>query len=165
MFLREQIQFRNHISIDYIPYVKNEDLIQLMMKICKKLGVDIESSDIRRIYRHDQHLSMIVVELYNYTMKNRIVESCKRIKNVETKDIMRLPPGVESSELYINHTLTPYYWQMVKVVKNAQRRGILYTYQVEESGLVVKRSKNAKERCFVSLSDLRSYIGQISRER
>lgn len=155
--LKQQNQLDNNLSILGIPCFRDENLMEIFMKLCKKFKAKISPVDIVNIYRHNGVSQPVIVKFRNYESKI-LVKNCAHLRNVWSSDIFKLSPGQQSAKIFVNLHTTRFYGKMVSIARDAKRSKSLYSYYLCKRGLVVKRTELSKERVVLSANELMDYI-------
>lgn len=155
--LDQQNQLDNNISILGFPRLKNEDLLEMFMKLCKKLKIKVAYDDVVQIYRNHGFNEPVIVQFRNFDTKI-MVKNGTHSKDVWSNDLFKLPPGEKPMKIFVNLHTTRFYSKMVSIVREARKSNSLYSYYMCKRGLVVKRMENSKERIVLSATELIDYI-------
>jgi predicted RNase H-like nuclease (RuvC/YqgF family) len=117
--LNDQRERLLNIEVVGMPEIKNENPSELIMKICKHIGVSIMEGDILQVNRVSPRIKIqgrprvIIAKLKTRLLKDSII-SLGRKNRLNTKDI-----GItgEAKPIYINEHLTPHNKQLLKKCK------------------------------------------------
>lgn len=155
--LEQQNQLDNNISILGFPRSNNEDLLEMFMKLCNKLKVNVAYDDVSRIYRNYGVNEPVIVRFRNYDTKI-LLRNSAHLKDIWSNDLFKLPPEEQPMKICISIHTTRFYGKMVSIAREARKSNSLYSYYLCKRGLVVKRTENSKERAVLSATELMDYI-------
>lgn len=157
--LHKQNELRNNLSIVGIPHVRNENLRSMFLNVCKLLGSPITNDAIRHIWR-DTARQVVNIELRDHNVKSHI---CKfsHARYLWTDDLMRLPPDMVRSRIYINDQMTHFYKQMWEIGRQARKCRLIYTSWISDRGFMVKQTAASKRRYFLSAIELNRYVDRL----
>lgn len=159
MELLKQNELKNNLSIVGIPHVRGENLQAIVFKVVKLLGAHISHADVKTI-RRDNLRSMIIVELRDHEVKAHICRY-SHSNYLWSDEVMRLPPGMMRSRIYINDQMTYFYKQMWEIGREARKKNLIYTSWITDRGFMIKHTLKSKRRYFLSAQDLNRYIESI----
>lgn len=155
--LEQQNQLDNNLSVLGMPHLKNEDLMEMFLKLCEELKTNVTHRDIVRIYRSNGVNEPVIVKFRNYETKI-LVKNSAHTKDVWTDDLFKLPPNEKPTKIFVNLHTTRFYGKMVSIAREARKYNNIYSYYLCKRGLVVKRTENSKERVILSNHELMDYI-------
>lgn len=155
--LEKQNQLDNNLSILGFPRIKNEDLMEMFMKLCDKLKVKMSYDDVQRIYRNNGVNEPVIVKFRNYECKV-MVKNNAHLTDVWSNDLFKLPPGEQPTKIFVNLHTTRFYGKMVSIAREARKTKGIHAYYLCKRGLVVKRTETSKERTVLSPTELIEYI-------
>lgn len=155
--LDKQNQLDNNLSILGFPRMKNEDLMDMFLKLCKKLKIQISFDDVSRIYRNNGVNEPVIVKFRNYENKVMMKNSA-HLRDVWSNDLFKLPAGEQPTKIFVNLHTTRFYGKMVSIAREARKTKSLHSYYLCKRGLVVKRTETSKERIVLSPTELIEYI-------
>lgn len=159
----KQKRLLNRIIVYGLPKIEqHEDLKSIFLRLCRRLKVDVSSSDIVSISRKKK--SQIKVELRKFHIKEDI-RTAPLLKKLTSADIFKLPSNVRSTDIFINHDTTPYYLEMDVICRQALREGSLYSCNMTSQGFFVQRNAKSKAENILSIQKLAAYIADDDSER
>ncbi|KAL4718487.1 hypothetical protein ACJJTC_004102 [Scirpophaga incertulas] len=146
--LQQQRDRLHNIEISGIPIKNNEDVVQYLMQICRKIDVPISTEDIIHIHRVPTRLpnkpKNIIAKLKSQLIKDSIISAIRKNKGLSTSDIGL--PG-DCQRIYINEHLTPYFKKLYKQARDAAAQSG-YAYVWIRGGKIFMR-KNDTTASFV----------------
>lgn len=155
--LEQQNQLDNNLSVLGFPRLRNEDLTEMFLKLCKKLKANVSHRDIVRIYRTNGVNESVIVKFQNYETKV-MVKNCAHTKDVWTNDLFKLPSNEKPTKIFINLHTTRFYGKMVSIAREARKSQNIFSYYLCKRGLIIKRTEKSKERIVLSSNELMDYI-------
>ncbi|XP_055302403.1 uncharacterized protein LOC129568480 isoform X2 [Sitodiplosis mosellana] len=155
--LEQQNQLDNNLSVLGFPRLRNEDLTEMFLKLCKQLKVNVSHRDIVRIYRTNGVIEQVIVKFRNFETKV-MVKNSAHTRDVWTNDLFKLPPNEKPTKIFINLHTTRFYGKMVSIAREARKNNNIYSYYLCKRGLIVKRTENSKERVILSNNELMDFI-------
>lgn len=157
--LKKQNELRNNLCIAGIPQIRDENLRDIFIKLCKLLGAKISDKDIKWI-RRDFPRSVITVELWSHNVKLHIAR-CSHSNYIWSDEVIRLPSGILRNRIYINDQMTKFYKEMWEIARNARKKKLIQTSWITDKGYMVKRTSTSQKRYFLSSRELTFYINKI----
>ena len=101
----EQYGRRAMLEISGIPRCEEEDVEEIVLAVCNKIGVDLQPSEIETAHRlSNKESANIIALLSSRKRRNEIFQRRSNLKGVTTRDI-----GITtraSSKIYVNESLT-----------------------------------------------------------
>lgn len=155
--LEKQNQLDNNLSIVGLPRLNNDDVLEMFLKFCKKIKAKVSHNDIVDIYRNGGVNEPVIVKFRNYDTKV-MVKNCAHIRQIWTKDLVKLAPGEAPTKIFVNLHTTRYYGKMLSIAREGRKSKSLFSYYLCKRGLAVRRTENSKERVVLSTSELVEYI-------
>lgn len=155
--LEQQNQLDNNLSILGLSRLKNEDLTEIFLKLCKQLKVNVSHRDIVRIYQTNGVNEPVIVKFRNYETKV-MVKNSAHLRDVWTNDLFKLRSNERPTKIFINLHTTRFYGKLISIAREARKNGKIYSYYLCKRGLIVKRNENSKERIVLSNNELMDYI-------
>ncbi|XP_055306352.1 uncharacterized protein LOC129570678 [Sitodiplosis mosellana] len=167
--LRAQNRLINNLCIYGIPYFENENKNAIFLNMCSLLQANVSQRDIVKITRAPGWNALLIVELKQFEVKQRILH-CAYMKPLWSSDLIHLPVEVPRKRVFVNIHTTKFYGRMAKIAKNAMRNNTLHIFWITRYGFLVKRTKNSQDKIVLSPDELVDYIKQrtkstINREK
>lgn len=159
----------NNLCIYGIPEFEHENRNAIFLKLCIKLQANVTQRDIAKITRAPGKNALLIVELANFEVKEKILR-CAYMKQIWSSDLISLADGMPRSRIFINIHTTKIYGRMAKIARNAMHRNRLQSFWITKYGFLVKRNENTKDTIVFSPNELNDYIKQrehstINREK
>lgn len=149
----EQKKLMNHIIINGIPYIKNENLYGIFMDLCQKLGYRIAYRNIVQVYRSTS--MRIIVIFRKYEDKIEIFGSMEnKGGGIWADRFMTIPTGYRPKFVTIDHHMTAYFSKMENIAWNAKQNRKIHSYRLTADGFVVRRTKHNFERIIRSIVEI-----------
>jgi chromosome segregation ATPase len=111
----EQYTRKYNLEIDGIPQVEDEDLEDIVIKLARSIGADVEPEDIDIVHRFKKgkrQPNPIIVRFNNYYSKKEMYYSRRKLRKVNVRHIS----GAE--KIYINENLTAQRAALFKKVRD-----------------------------------------------
>lgn len=125
----QQQKLQNYITIHGIPQIKNEEVINTVIKIAEKLNVKIEQDDIishrmMNMKNHSNFSPIMVVELKDIEVKQKIKCNFKNNGPIIVSQILKsaINTNKEHQKIYINDYLCNYVKQLLEQTKKIQAK-------------------------------------------
>jgi mRNA-degrading endonuclease YafQ of YafQ-DinJ toxin-antitoxin module len=141
--LNEQRERQLNVEIMGVPELKNENLIDIVTKICKSIELDILINDIVRVNRVTPRIKLqgrprvIIAKLSSTLLKDNMI-SLARKNHVNTNNI---DMAGEPKAIFVNEHLTPYNKQMFKKCKEFAKNN-QYKYVWTKNGKIYLRQND-----------------------
>lgn len=158
MKLNQQHYLIRNICMHGIPRRQHENLLDIVLRVCWKLGVRISSRDITAVYRVSKSDPLIIVKFNTISAKQNVMYARRR-RTLLTSDIIEIPAGVAASKIHIFNHLTKFFEKLRKIANHAIHEERIYSYCLTKYGFLVKRTKYSTERYVFSVGELQDYIG------
>lgn len=155
--LEKQNQLNNNLTIVALPRRKNDDELEMFLKLCHQLNATVSKNDIAYIYRSGGINERVVVKFRNHNTKV-MVKNCAHKKQVWTNDLVKLAPDEEPVKIFVNLHTTRYFGKMLKIANEARKIKTLYSQYLCKRGLIVKRTENSAGQIVLSTRELIDYI-------
>lgn len=132
------------------------DKYGIFMDLCKLMGVTISRGSIQRV---DQQLRGLAVELYRHDVKNMIMQQTHD-NFVWSNQLVKLGEIKKPWKIRIRQNMTNFYTQLWLAAQSFFDQHRLYSFNLSENGLVVKRTSTCTERVVLSEQQLLQYINE-----
>lgn len=164
---QEQIVINDELEIVGIPEENNESLINVINITTKKLGVELDESDISYVARVGPRPSSssktdrnskprpILVKLVRRLKKNEIIQTCKAHRKLTTEGITAGPP----KPIYINERLTRKNRQLFREARLRARQHDFKYCWTRNGYIFVRQADNKPATRIDSAEDLDVKIG------
>lgn len=156
---KQQQRLVKNICIHGIPRRENENLWEIVRRVFNKLDADISTREIAVVHRVSKANPLTIVKFTKVSVKQHVM-ICRRIRDVQTTEVMDILPGVMPSKIHIFSHLTDFFEELRRLAKLGIQEQRLYSYCLTKYGFVVRRSKNAPEKIIFSKSELQAFIGR-----
>ncbi|XP_055305961.1 uncharacterized protein LOC129570399 isoform X2 [Sitodiplosis mosellana] len=155
MELKKQNEISKILMIRGIPELNNENLTEIFMALCKKVNAKVDADDILGIERCDTRRGTIIVKLKHLKDKRTVR---KLAKDLWSNDVVKLPPKVVKTKVYVYSQLTEFFNKILEIAKSACAQGALHSYQLTKDGVIVKRTPESIGQIVLSKKQLEDYI-------
>lgn len=160
--LEKQKKLMKNVSINGIVERHDENLLSIFMEIYEKFGIPVAISDIETIYRCRKNRESVIVQFKHYKTKSIFMERVTRIF-LWTSDIGQLRNLSRLKRIYINDEMTDFYKSMWQICRQIRKQGKIYTFQITEHGIEVKRTEKSKAKIILSENELYDLIDDSKR--
>ena len=154
-----QYSRRECIEVTGIPLsVSDENLEDKVLKVVKKLGVEVDADNIEACHRIKKDSDRTIVKFSKRKDCQQVMKIKKDLKSMSFTDI-DLPTG---TKIYINESLCSYYrwlWSNCKKLKNAN---IIHTFYTVNGTVKVKVSDDGRARNITHMEDLKDIAPDFS---
>lgn len=155
----KQRTLKNNISIFGIERKEKEDLLQIVLNICEKIGCKIEKSQVVNHYRIN-NTNIIIVQLCDFELKQQIL-GAKAKEAMRASDISGGASGASNAEspaVYINNHVTPFFGKLLREGRQAVKKGDIHSCFVNSHGCQLKFEENGKPHNYKSVDELNKLI-------
>lgn len=154
--LVKQQNIINHVHIEGVPKVKDENLRAMFFELCRNLDVKIFREEVLVAYRNIKN--DIVIELNTPSAKERVFRARRQSPLWSTCFGKYLPSNQPPKRIYITDRTTDCYMQMMEMAESAINGGLIHSCRICLAGLEVMRVAGGKKIYFSSLSELGDFI-------
>ncbi|KAK3705270.1 hypothetical protein QZH41_000075 [Actinostola sp. cb2023] len=155
----EQYTRKNSLEVAGIPESSEVSCKQIMLRIAKELGVDMEETDIEITHRLKRkgETPPIIVKFLSHKKKTEIYRSRAKLRNVKMADVfpeMNLAERVSASKIFINENLTYRRRKMVGAAIRNKKCGDIVTFWTLDGKLFIKRGYSENPIMVSSMDEL-----------
>ncbi|XP_031625640.1 uncharacterized protein LOC116342272 [Contarinia nasturtii] len=155
--LEQQNKLAHDITICGVPLsTKHEKLRKMFAQLCKKVGVNIQSDEITKIFRSNPK-TVIVVQFRSERNKEFFMKMCRK-KSLWTNDMMH---DEEPRRIYIDYQMTTFYRNMCKIARHARQQNLIHSHDISKQGLMIKLTPRSSELTFLSPKQLHGYLNKL----
>lgn len=157
---QKQDKMKKSFEISNVPETDGENLFDITSSICREIGVNLESNDVREVFRTPNSLSSksrfppsIQVTLSNKVKRDEIMKN-KRGKKELTTAMLNLPTGNRDVNIYINEVLTKRNRYLFKQARDLKHNGKIKFAWFKDGRLLVRKTEKGKVREITSTNTL-----------
>lgn len=143
---QQQTARLNNLEVVGLPQTSNESPTNLIIKIAKHAGVDLQLNDIEFAHRVQPLMTVqgrpkpIVAKLKDRKLKDEILSGLRRRKGVNTTDIGL---GNDNKKIFINEHLTPENKSLLKSVKSLAKENAFKYVWVRNCNIFLRKNEES----------------------
>lgn len=152
----KQKQLKLNICIAGLPFMANENLHLIFDSLCKSMNHNIPRYS--AIYRtHGQMKKAIIVQFLNDSDKFDFIKA-KKIKRTVILEELQLGFENASTEILINHHLTPYFANLLYVARQGVKKGEIFAAWYTSKGIALKKTADANAIVVSTKQELQQFV-------
>lgn len=136
--LKEQNILDKNVSIYGIPNSLDSELNEVISNLCKTIGTNLTSNDIRRIYRLPGELNEVIINFKTYEAKSEFMHAKWPTDQIE------LAPDVQISSRDVRHHMTDFYLSLSAMVCKAKEKNLIVSCELTRRGIAFKRTDSSE---------------------
>ena len=150
----QQYQRINNLIIDGIPELEREDTSELVIKMGKAIGLDIDRRDIdisHRLPKNKKQHSPIIVKFTRRTVKTDILKNRRNLVNVSSNQIVK---GSSNNKIYVNEHLTKRNQALFSSARKLKEEGLIIDVWIRDCKIFYKLNQDSAMRRISNAEDL-----------
>uniref|UniRef100_T1HVX3 FP protein C-terminal domain-containing protein n=1 Tax=Rhodnius prolixus TaxID=13249 RepID=T1HVX3_RHOPR len=150
--------YRNTIKISNVPAGQNENLIDLLKKICSLIQFEFNPSDIDAIYRKKSRYTrfepIIVVSFLKNGDKSKFLKLRKLKGEISTTDI---DPSFKKSIVYFSEYMSPWNLRLYSEARQLRQKGLIQHLWFRNGRILVRINTTSPVTVINSVEDLKQF--------
>lgn len=149
---------KNNLSIFGVIRNDDENLLEIVLSIFKKIGCTVAAKQVAGCYRiKGNNNNIIIVKMNDYDLKQKILKQ-KTTKEIKAGEVSNFNSDAAMSTIYINNHVTPFFGKLLQESRRAAKDGRIHSCWLNSFGCQLKFEENGTHHNYRTVDQLKNMI-------